>query len=121
MAAVFSEQAKLSVGQISSFIAVFYVGAMPFQYPIGWLSDRVDRRRLIAMIAALAAEVAFCGILGWHSFPFLLTVAFLVGGTTNPSYSLLIAYTNDFLVLTIWSLPRLGFFLFTVLVRLAGH
>ena len=37
MAAVFGVEAKFSVGQISSFIAMFYVGAMLFQYPIGWL------------------------------------------------------------------------------------
>ena len=97
MAAVFGIEAKLNVGQISSFIAVLYIGAMLFQYPIGWVSDRVARRLLIAMIAALAAVLAFCGILGWHCFPILLTVAFLVVGTINPLYSLLIAYTNDFL------------------------
>ncbi len=97
MAAIFGVEAKLSVGQISSFIAAFYVGAMLLQYPIGWLSDRMDRRVLIAIVSALAAISASFGTIGWDSFLLLLTVAFFVGGMTNPLYSLLIAHTNDFL------------------------
>ncbi len=97
MAAIFGVEAKLSVGQISGFIAAFYVGAMLLQYPIGWLSDRMDRRVLIAIVSALAAIAASFGTIGWDSFLLLLTVAFFVGGMTNPLYSLLIAHTNDFL------------------------
>ena len=40
-------EAGLTLGQLSAFISSFFVGAIILQYPLGWLSDRMDRRRLI--------------------------------------------------------------------------
>ncbi|MGA0301458.1 MAG: MFS transporter [Paracoccaceae bacterium] len=97
MAAVFGAVAELRLGQISAFVAAFYVGAMVLQYPIGWFSDRMDRRVLISIVSAMGALAALVGIFGWFSFPVLLGAAFLIGGMSNPLYSLLIAHTNDFL------------------------
>ncbi len=97
MAAVYASQAGLSVPQISLFIATIYVGAMLLQYPIGWISDRMDRRLLILSVALMGAISALAGALFGSHFMVLLGVAFLVGGTSNPLYSLLTAYTNDFL------------------------
>ncbi len=96
MAAVYGAKAGLNVSQISIFIAMFYVGGMVLQYPIGWISDRMDRRRLILAVAALGAMAAVVPIL-LDGFPALLVAAFLIGGTSNPLYALLIAYTNDHL------------------------
>ena len=97
MAAVFGAMADLRLGQISAFVAAFYVGAMVLQYPIGWFSDRMVRRVLISIVSAMGALAALVGIFGWFSFPVLLGAAFLIGGMSNPLYSLLIAHTNDFL------------------------
>ncbi|MEP2530999.1 MFS transporter [Shimia sp.] len=97
MSAVFGSKLGLSVRDISIFVATFYVGATLFQYPLGWISDRMDRRVLI-MIVALVGGAA--GVFGWMftaSYPMLLLAALIVGGTSNPLYSLLIAHTNDFL------------------------
>lgn len=97
MASVYGIQAGLSLGQISAFVATIYMGALLFQYPVGWVSDRMDRRLLI-MGSALFGGIA--GIAGWiwaDSFTTILVVAFVVGGAANPLYSLLIAYTNDYL------------------------
>lgn len=97
MAAVYGGEAGMSLGQISLFVSAFYVGALVVQYPLGWLSDRMDRRFLIMVSAALAGGGAFLGALMGGIFPMLLVSAFLVGGMSNPLYSLLIAHTNDFL------------------------
>jgi MFS family permease len=97
MAAVYATAAGLSLPQISAFIASFYVGALVLQYPLGWLSDRMDRRMLILGVAMLGAAAALAGVLFGDVYEVLLVVAFLVGGAANPLYSLLIAYTNDFL------------------------
>ncbi|MWD30142.1 MFS transporter [Aquicoccus sp. SCR17] len=97
MAAVFGAQAGLSVGQISLFVASFYVGATVIQYPLGWLSDRMDRRQLILGVSALGGAGAVLAFLLGENYVFLLLSAFVIGGTSNPLYSLLIAYTNDFL------------------------
>ncbi|MCK0148923.1 MFS transporter [Marivita sp. S6314] len=97
MAAVYATEAGLSINQIPMFTAAFYIGALLFQYPIGWLSDRTDRRVLIALSAAIAGLASICGMILGGSFYVLLGSAFLIGGLSNPLYSLLIAYTNDFL------------------------
>lgn len=103
MGAVFGSQIGLSANQIALFVAMLFGGAMLMQVPIGWLSDRLDRRKVICGTAFLGA--AACG-LGWiaQSPPAWLVVdplvplmgaAFFAGGMTTPLYALLLAYTND--------------------------
>jgi MFS family permease len=99
MSAVYGGEAGLSLGQISLFVSAFYVGATLLQYPLGWISDRMDRRALILATAALGGVGALLGVVFGGAFPALLAAAFLIGGTSNPLYSLLIAYTNDFVEL----------------------
>ncbi|WP_128253648.1 MFS transporter [Falsirhodobacter deserti] len=97
MASVWGTVAGLNVAQISIFIAAMYVGGLVFQYPIGWLSDRMDRRMVIcgsAIAGAVAMLVTiFLPIAMWAMVP----AAVVLGGVSNPLYALLIAHTNDFL------------------------
>tara|TARA_R110002094_G_scaffold20472_3_gene31967 strand:- start:1013 stop:2287 length:1275 start_codon:yes stop_codon:yes gene_type:complete len=97
MAAVYGAEAGLSVAQISMFVATFFVGAVILQYPIGWVSDRMDRRTLIVIVSLVGGAGSILGMLLGHVFSILLVSAFVVGGMSNPLYSLLIAHTNDFL------------------------
>ena len=97
MSAVFGSQIGLSLSQISLFVAAFYIGAMIFQYPIGWISDRMDRRLLILLISAFSAFGSICAYFAGDYFFALVFAAFLVGGLSNPLYSLLIAHANDFI------------------------
>jgi MFS family permease len=97
MAPVYGTLKGLSLSDISVFVAMIYVGGMLFQYPIGWISDRLDRRLLIIVITAFGAVVLLAGIPLADNFYALTAMAFVMGGVSNPLYSLLIAYTNDFL------------------------
>ncbi|NIZ61589.1 MFS transporter [Sedimentitalea sp. CY04] len=97
MSAVFGAEAGLSLLEISIFVATFYVGATLLQYPLGWISDRMDRRVLILIIAGVGAVGATIGMKFGLQFEMLLVSAFLIGGMTSPLYSLLIAHTNDYL------------------------
>ncbi|MGJ8546776.1 MAG: MFS transporter [Sulfitobacter sp.] len=97
MASVYGAEAGLSVAQISTFVAMFFVGAVILQYPIGWMSDRMDRRVLIIAVSVIGGLGSVLGMLLGHQFNILLISAFTVGGMANPLYSLLIAHTNDFL------------------------
>lgn len=97
MSAVYGSKAGLSLAEISTFVATFYVGAVLLQYPIGWMSDRMDRRVLVLFVAACGAGGSGMAILFGGQFWMLLVAAFLVGGLANPLYSLLIAHTNDYL------------------------
>lgn len=97
MASVFGSASGLSVQQISAFVSAIFIGSIVMQYPIGWLSDRIDRRVLIFGTAFAGGLAALVGFGFGESFEVLLAVAFLLGGVANPLYSLLIAYLNDYL------------------------
>ncbi|WP_293572842.1 MFS transporter [Phaeobacter sp.] len=97
MSAVYAASAGLSLTQISIFVATFYVGALVLQYPLGWFSDRMDRRILILFGATSGGAAAVVAMLMGGNFLLLLVAAFVIGGMTNPLYSLLIAHTNDYL------------------------
>ncbi len=97
MSSVYGTQAGFSVAEISAFVSAIFLGGLLMQYPIGWLSDRMDRRILIC---AAAVTGGFAGIVGWMSgdqYEVVLIVAFVLGGVSNPLYALLLAYTNDYL------------------------
>lgn len=96
MAAVYGTEAGLSVEQLSLFVAMFYVGGMVLQYPIGFISDRVDRRLLIIITAGVAVVASVLAFI-FPVYLILLIAAFFIGGMLGPLYALLIAHTNDFL------------------------
>lgn len=97
MAAVYGAEAELSLREISAFVSAFYIGALLVQYPLGWMSDRMDRRILIFLVALLGGVASIIATIFGGYFSVLLATAFVIGGMSNPLYSLLIAYTNDFL------------------------
>ncbi|MFT5046462.1 MAG: MFS family permease [Porticoccaceae bacterium] len=95
MGAVFGSQIGMTATQIAIFVAMLFAGALVLQYPIGWLSDRMDRRILIFGLAVLGASSCLMGwLIGDTLWP-LMGAAFFAGGVTTPLYALLLAYTND--------------------------
>ena len=95
MGAVFGTQIGLTASQIALFVAMLFAGALVLQYPIGWLSDQMDRRRLIFGSAALGAGACVVGWMTGGSLWALMAAAFVAGGVTTPLYALLLAFTND--------------------------
>ncbi|NPD15640.1 MFS transporter [Xinfangfangia sp. D13-10-4-6] len=97
MASVWGTVSLLSVKQIALFTSCLYIGGLILQYPIGKLSDRIDRRKILLWLSVIAAAVMAIATLFPLPFPALLVVAALLGGITYPVYGLIIAYTNDYL------------------------
>ncbi len=97
MGAVFGTQIGLSADLIALFIAMLFAGALLLQYPFGWLSDRIDRRKLIFGAAILGAASCALGWLNGDDLWPLMAAAFFAGGVTTPLYALFLAYTNDYL------------------------
>ncbi|HRO15337.1 MAG TPA: MFS transporter [Paracoccus sp. (in: a-proteobacteria)] len=97
MAPVWGAAKGLSVREVSAFVAAIFIGGLVLQYPIGWLSDRMDRRVVITGLAVMGTLVVTAVLLLDPGIWGLLLAAALVGGVANPVYALLIAYTNDFL------------------------
>jgi MFS family permease len=97
MASVWGSEVGLSVRNISVFIASIYFGGLILQYPIGWVSDRYDRRTIILALAGAGTLTMILAVVLPWSLPILMLIGFLSGGITNPLYSLLVAYVNDYL------------------------
>lgn len=97
MSSVWGAQIGLSVAQISLFVAAIYAGGLVLQYPIGWISDRYDRRRLVLILAALGALCGLMVIVIQPGTIGLVIAGAIMGGVANPIYALLLAYTNDYL------------------------
>ena len=98
MSAVYGSTVGLSVPQIAIFVSASIVGGMAFQWPIGRLSDKLDRRRVLTAVTFAAALAALLASLAARAEPLALyAMMFLVGGMSLPMYSLCIAHTNDYL------------------------
>lgn len=97
MGAVFGVQTGMTADAISLFVAALFAGALVFQYPIGWISDRIDRRKVICGSAVIGGCFCIIGFFAENNELALLSAAFIAGGMTTPLYALLLAYTNDYL------------------------
>ena len=97
MAPIYATERGLTIAQVSYFISAIYLGGLLCQYPIGFLSDRFDRRYLIIGVTAIGALAAVLALFIGSSYFMLLVLALIIGGTSNPLYSLLLAYANDYL------------------------
>lgn len=95
MGAVFASQIGMTASQVALFVAMLFAGALLLQYPIGWLSDQMDRRWLIFGAAALGAVACAAGFSIGDSLWALMATAFFAGGVTTPLYALFLAYAND--------------------------
>jgi len=97
LGAVFAKQIGLSLAQTSMFMASIIFGGMALQWPIGRLSDHIDRRWVligVAMTAAVASLLVAQATGGTLWVLFL--AAGLFGGASFTVYSQCIAHSNDF-------------------------
>jgi MFS family permease len=84
---------------VAEFMAVSILAAVLTQYPVGRLSDRVDRRTVIASACFLATLVAI-GIEVFGPLPraLFLPLTALFSGAALTLYSLSVSHVNDKLV-----------------------
>lgn len=93
---VYAQEAGLAVGQIAAFIGAAVLGGALAQYPLGMLSDRIDRRFvLIATTCGAVGAGFFLGTLTDLDAAYVYAGTFLFGASAIPLYSLSIAHAND--------------------------
>ena len=98
MGAVYGKAAGMSNAEISMFMGLVLLGGMLMQWPVGRISDFLDRRKVIVGVTSLATLLAaVAGTVSDLPLWALLTLTFLFGGMTLPMYSLCGAHLNDFL------------------------
>lgn len=96
LAPVYAQAQTQSTSTVGFFMAALVLGGALAQWPIGKLSDNVDRRRVI-LASSLAAVVFGIGLAVIHqtSAFTLYWLAFGFGAAALPLYSLSIAHVND--------------------------
>ncbi len=99
MAAVYANAVGLSVAQTATFVAMPIIGAMLLQWPLGYLSDRIDRRRVIVLASVIALLAATLAILVNAGSLLFYAAMVLLGGSTLPVYGIAASHLNDQLAL----------------------
>jgi MFS family permease len=96
MGPVYARLSGLQTHNIATFMAVSILSAVITQYPIGRLSDRMDRRTVIAGICTLAMLVA-AAIVAFPALPHaaFLALSALFSGFALTLYSLSVSHVND--------------------------
>ncbi|MEM7072281.1 MAG: MFS transporter [Pseudomonadota bacterium] len=96
LAAVYAHKLGMVGVEVSNFLALFVLGGLIMQWPIGSLSDRIDRRKIIFIACVLCLIVCTVTVLQSNRMILLICI-FLLGGLAHPLYSIAIAHTNDYL------------------------
>jgi MFS family permease len=92
---IYAIKSGLSISETAIFMTLFIGFGALSQWPLGWLSDKIDRRKVILLCCA--SVVSICIVLAIFEFEttsFLL-LSGLIGASTLPLYSLGVAQTND--------------------------
>ena len=86
----------LSAQDIALTMAALQAGNLAIQWPLGWLSDRIDRRYVIggAALAVIAVSVAILAA-GEASLVLLVFLFGLWGGLAESIYAVSTAHAND--------------------------
>ena len=97
MGAVYASAVGMSAGRISVFLFVPMLGAIAFQWPVGWLSDHLPRRGVMFGVAAVGVLMPIVALAVEPDSNVALVAMFVLGGAMFPLYSLTLAYSNDWL------------------------
>jgi MFS family permease len=97
LGAVYARRMGMELSQVAVFMSTVIFGGVTLQWPLGLLSDRFDRRRVIVLAfggtMAAGLGVAIIGTPGVA----LLACAALFGGLSFALYPLCVAHANDHL------------------------
>lgn len=93
---VFGQRVGFSVVGIATFMGATILGGAAFQWPVGHLSDRNDRRWVLFGVCVSGAAVALAGFFfALDSESALIGLGVIYGGLTFTVYGLSVAHVND--------------------------
>ena len=94
---VFAQRDPSDTGMVAAFMSVTVLAGALGQWPLGWASDRMDRR-IVIILAALGAAMAASGHVAaayyWRIG--ILPCAAIFGFFAFPLYAICAAHLNDF-------------------------
>ena len=96
--AVYAAAKDLGLFEISVFMVIVTSCGALFQWPIGYISDKIDRRVILIGVTLVASGLSlFIVASSYISLIIFFILLAIYAGMSLPMYSLTIAHTNDFL------------------------
>lgn len=96
LAPLFVQRAGFDVTAVALFMSATVLGGAAGQWPAGFLSDRMDRGKLIIVMSAVSALLGAAVIVATGlSLLWLLAVAAMWGAFAFPLYAVTVAQAND--------------------------
>jgi MFS family permease len=95
MGAVYARRVGMDTTQIASFMSIMIAFGAVSQWPLGKLSDLIDRRLVIICVSAVASLVCIALLQIGPSHRYFILLYGVFGALNLPLYSLAVAHTND--------------------------
>lgn len=96
MAPIYALRLGYTQAEAGALVSVFCLGGLLAQWPVGWLSDRFPRRKVLAAMAFTAAASCLAILLLAHlSAALLFGLVFLFGFAALSIYPLTVAYASS--------------------------
>lgn len=92
---LFLKQTTDTLAMVARMMVVTIAGGMLLQYPIGKLSDRLDRRIVLLGLAGVIVICSIVAALGYHNLLLLSCTLFLLGGAAFTLYPVAISHAAD--------------------------
>ncbi|MEA3511943.1 MAG: MFS transporter [Actinomycetota bacterium] len=95
LGAVYATGVGMEPGLVGVFMAASIVGGAASQYPLGYLSDRFPRRRVVLVTATAAVVLATVAAIVNPAGLWLFVLAAAFGSLAFPMYALAVSMIND--------------------------
>ena len=96
--AVYATAKQLSLFEISIFMVILTSCGAISQWPIGFISDKIDRRIVLVSVTLIASVLSLIIVASSYlSLIIFFILLAIYSSVSLPMYSLVIAHTNDFL------------------------
>ncbi|NNU81426.1 MFS transporter [Halovulum dunhuangense] len=96
LGAVYGNRIGLETSTIAIFMSIAVVAGAALQVPVGWLSDRIDRRKVLLALTFVAAVADAIFVFLAPTQPMVvLVVASIFGAAVYAMYPVIVAHAND--------------------------
>ena len=96
MAPIYAIRIGYTPAEAGALVSVFALGGLVAQWPVGWLSDRFERRKVLAAAALTAAASCLAILMLAHlSAVLLFALVFVFGFSALSIYPLAVAYATS--------------------------
>ena len=95
LGAIYAVEVLVDLQQISLFMACFLIGSLLSQWPVGYISDLIGRRAVMAGLSIVSITCCLLALAIPTGSLLYFAVIVGLGSAAMPMYSICIAYAND--------------------------